>query len=532
MAACATDFGPNRFVLGLLCLLLVAGTAIATVFHPVAVLASATALCLGLWLYSRPMVGLVVATILYPIHSFNLIVTAPWAALSGFELNLITVWSVILLIVMTLRVLGARFRGVRPGGMMTPSERWLLFCVALFFGWSLLPVLWSEHPANSAMSYLRMVTILMLVAYCIHVLKKPEQFVTLMKVYVAWALVLAAAAFYSTNHAFLRKDLLMQTDGFGLYIKSSLINSIGSGGYLGVASGLVAGFGLTAKHELAMFLTGGIVFSLFLFYNSRVTWVRVLLVLAFAVLVTMLSQTFSRIAMVGSFLTLVGLCTLMPVWRRHLVAIIAVFVLIAAGGFVMSRAIQPSFQRTMETAGEKVKSISTLGHGEFDPYSMAGRVRIWKRTIQRAIAMRGLGMGQDELSRDPAGTFHGHNLVLTLAAESGVLAAGAVIAIFGIVGLQLYRQVLAPLTRIVVVRDPSSGRLTWGKVSGGPLLAIALTAALVLALLEYSVDVFIYENHLWFMLGLLLACLRIREDVLIFDHRDLGRLHAASGGEF
>jgi O-antigen ligase len=161
-------------------------------------------------------------------------------------------------------------------------------------------------------------------------------------------------------------------------------------------------------------------------------------------------------------------------------------------GFFCSSLIRTAHMKNMESTLQKVEVVTS--ESEFAPNSLSGRKYIWERTIERIMQNKGMGSGPDSLMQDIAFHVpHGHNLLLTLAAEYGLPGAVLIFLFLLVIANSVYKSVFI---------EPKVRNNLW-------LLQAIFVAASLHALFVYCFDMPINRKQLWVMLGLLMASINV-----------------------
>lgn len=483
---------PRWFSIPLLLSIATLALFIQTLF-PWALLAAGSCVLLGLVVYRYPIAGIWMWLVLYPINSCNF-------SLHGSGLQSIVkmtvyvfpveILNVILMLVLVVQQLAQRQAtwnrcATRKSGIC----RWLLFLAALFVASTVCVVLLSDNITGSVIGGWRLVGNFFAVAFMMVHLKRFSQFVRALLFYCSVASVYALLAIAATNYGFRSEYQLVQTADYGLFAQLALYNR--GGQYFSPVSGMIAGVGLSGKHELSMLTLAGTTFLAFLLTRYRSNTMRFIAALMLALFASVYHQAFSRTSMAGSFLILAMTIALVAPWRKWLAAAMLVFLILNLVGFAGAFLLQPEHQRKMSSIGSKL--IKTSSRSKFESSSIGERMHIWGQVFERIGRSRGLGTGPDSLNRDFVFRWpHGHNIFLTFAAEYGIPAMLLFTAALLLIFTASYQAVFASPR----VRDP-----VW-------LLQLTLVVTTLLALFEYQVDVHVFYAHFWVMIGLLLAALK------------------------
>jgi len=444
----------------------------------------------------RPMLGICAMALIYPVQSFSLFFKSFWPiAVRPVEIQVWQLLSMVLLVAMVLRCLADRYRAPSATTRNVASRfRWMLLMFGVFLPWSVVVTLIrSSQLAWSLVWWWKLFCSFVTLAFILRFLDSREKLLRVMLCSCGMAVLCSLLAFYSTHHAF-SADLPFLTFGtHQAWTRLSLFNA--SGGFWSPNTGMIFGYGLCAKHELAMVSLGGLIMAVFFIQHTRSAWARVALAGAIVLCATAIHQISAKFTVLASFLIVFLFSLVLPAWRRKLVWIALLFLAVNVVGRTCAMALRPSHMKATESATAEFQMVSASS--EFAPSSYAERVNFWKRAIRRIVKAKGLGGGAESLFRDDTFLlFHGHNLVLGTAADYGLIGAALVVGGLFVVGKRAYRRILAA---------PQYASRLWR-------LRLALLAVVLGCLLEYMVDCFIWLPHLWFVLGLLVVSLSLPEE--------------------
>ena len=472
-------------------LLLLASSTLAQVVYPYACLTGFLCLALFFIVFLKPMVGIYLLILLYPLQSCFLNVEYPQPQRINVYFD--DIFSCVLLLVLILRQLSERHRHpmyVEPSKAF--SYKWIFFLLALFLIWSIFTVFRSEYFTVSLFGWWRFISSFVIIAFLLIYLDSYAKFIGVLIFYCFICVIYALFAIYATNYAFQVKYELFQIFDTFISIQIALFNQ--SGGTLEAIVGMITGIGLASKHELSMLLIGGIFFSLFLMKLYDSLKIRCVLLTFILLFMTIIYQVFSRISVAGMFLVVVFLCLSIPSWRKSTVWVLVILIVINLAGLFCSSLIRTTHMKNMEATLQMAESVTS--ESEFAPSSMALRKAIWERTIERISGNMGMGSGPASLQADiPFRAPNAHNLLLTLAAEYGLPGA-----------------VLIFLLLIEIARGAYKSVFIEPKVKNNLWLLQAICVGVVLcAVFEYFFDVPISHKQLWFMLGLLMASINVAE---------------------
>lgn len=461
---------------------------ISTIAYPFASFVFFLFLTIFILIYFKPMIGIYLLTLLYPIDSVFIMLNLSWP--DYIRIYWYEVLSIILLIVMILRYL-VKYQSLEGDSAIakTNSDRWILLFFIAFVIWSIFTVLWSDYLDRTLLGWFKFNCVFIFMSFIVIYLDSYEKFVRLMTFYCCVSAILAIAAIYATYHLFLIKYALLVTSHLSLSVQVSLFNR--SGRVLSFLSGMIVGTGLSSKHELAMYLLGGVVFALFLMRHYKSIWIRYTLLLLILLFETVMYLVFVKLSIVGSLIVLVFISLIVSPWRKSIVMILACFILLNVTAYCFSQILIPSHMKNTETTGMKIKKISK--GSEYDDYSYLYRARYWRRAIERIQESHGMGNGPDSSWWDISISPHAHNMILTMTIEYGMPGIFFILAALFIIAKDSYFQVF----KIFQVNNNM-----W-------LFKLACVITTALALFEYSFDVLIWWPQLWYMVGLLWASLRL-----------------------
>jgi O-antigen ligase len=368
----------------------------------------------------------------------------------------------------------------------------MLWFAAAFFLWAATRVGASEYTVQALLGFARVLMAGGVMLFLASTVDTERRFLLLFRVYCAAAAVMAVMAVVATYHAFSVGRVLHASAELQVEGTMMLYNT--PAGFNHAIVGMVPGYGLTPKHNLSLYLTAAIVFAFLLLLRAESRGGRTLLGALMVLYASVNHQAFSRLALAGLLLTTAGVLFLVRRWRARIPLALAALLALYTVGYACSRPFFP------EHVGERESLTSSLtvvaSESQYSANSLAGRVRIWKDAWRRIQQRLLLGRGPESLGLElAAGVPTAHNVVLSLWGDYGLvgvlLACGAVTA----GGVR---------THAVLWRSPEPDDGRWQ-------LGAATTLTALLALFVYSFDLPIWSPHLWFMLGLLLAAVRLDE---------------------
>jgi O-Antigen ligase len=471
-------------------LLLLASLTMTQVIYPYTCLIVFLCLALSFIVFLKPIIGIYLLILLYPLGSLYLILSLPQTIiLVYFE----EIFSFVLLLAMILRKLSERHqRPMNDEAFKEFPYKWVFFLLALFIFWSIFTVFRSEYFFVSLFGLWRFISCFVIIAFLVLYLDSYDKFISVLICYCFVSVIYALSAVYATNFAFKVNYELFQIFDTVISIDISLFNQPVN--FLLKNVGMATGVGLAAKHDLALFLTSGIFFAFFLMKLHESLKARCVLLAFILLMMTIIYQVFARASVTGMFLVAVFLCLAIPSWRKSIVWIVVILIVLNLAGLFCSSLIRTAHMKNMESTLQKVESVTS--ESEFAPNSLSGRMYIWKRTIERIMRNKGMGSGPDSLMEDIA--FHapnGHNLLLTLAAEYGLPGAALILLFLLVIANSVYKSVFI---------EPKVRNNLW-------LLQAIFVAASLHALFVYCFDMPINRKQLWFMLGLLMASINVAE---------------------
>ena len=466
---------------------------ISTIAYPFASLVVFLFLTIFVLIYFKPMIGIYLLTLLYPIDSLFIKLNLSWP--DYIKIYWYEVLSIILLMVMILRYLVKyhRLDGDSPIAK-TYSDRWILFFFIAFVIWSIFTVFWSDYLDRTLLGWFRFNCVFIFMSFIAIYLDSYEKFVRLMTFYCFVSGILAVAAIYSTYHIFLINYAFLMKSYFSLSVQVSLFNQPGNA--YTFLKGMIIGYGLSSKQELAMSLLGGVVFALFLMKHYKSIWIRCIFLLLILFFETVIYQGFVQLSILGSFIVLILISMTVSPWRKSMILVLSCFIFLNVTAFTFSQILIPTHMKNRESTGIRIKMES--GGSEYQPSSFPLRLRAWKRAIEKIRESHGLGDGPDSTYWDTRTSPHSNNILLTIVAEYGVPGILFIMAAFFIIARDNYCQIFK---RVQV------NNTIW-------LLKLSFVITTALALFVYSFDIYIWWPQLWYMVGLLWASLRLEPQTI------------------
>lgn len=437
--------------------------------------------------FHRPIIGVYLLIAIYPIESVYLRLNRNWPGTTNiypFELL-----SISLLIVMVLRYLSSRHQPIESPPIPIPNHRWVVYFSAVFIISSLFTLIWVDRFDKAMFGWIRLNCNFILLVFLVFAIDRYEKFVKTLTFFCAAAVFFSFLSIYSGYYAFLTRYELLVTPYISIIQENSLFNH--AGGFLPQIIGMVSGFGVSGKHELGMFLLSAIPFGFFLIHEYSSIIAKGVIGLLILLCLSIVHVAFVKLSILGLFLVLCAVCLHIPDWRRRLAGIVGVFILINITAHFASEIIRPASMKVMETVASKVAKISK--NSQYQSGSLSERIRIWKRSIERIKRAGGTGEGPDSLEKD---VLHGHNFLLTFAADYGILGLTFIIISLISILTEAYRQIFSHV---------QIANRFW-------LLKLTLFSVTMCTLFEYLFDCFIWYPQAWFVTGLLFASLRLVSD--------------------
>lgn len=475
---------------GSLGLAVVAGLAAVTILTAPPLLAALTILVCSVvvLILVRPMTGIILMTLVHPVGSLKAMIRI--GSSRTMDVYLFEALDLLLLLVLVLRAVANRDRTKGAGWTLEPEERWIWFFLTAFVAWTGFWLVRSENLARDLFGLVRLESNFALVLFLPRYLGDYRACIRVLSWYCGVAVVFCGAALYSSYYAVYSRDYWSVAPGWSIATETTLFNT--AAGFNASVVGMVPGFGLSGKHELGMLLSAAVVFALLLLRHYRDRRVRFLLVLCILLFETIIYQAFIKLSIAGTFLILGTLCVAIAPWRKWVVPIMIGLIALNIMGFYAARLVEPSHTQKVESTAGVLKKTASRSRYQYG--SIAQRADLWRRSFARVVSGHGLGNGPDSLSYDLSfNSPIAHNWVLNFMVDYGIVPAVLIVAAILGIARRAYRR----LSGRVRVRD------------GVWLLQLGCCFTVVSALFEYSLDCFLWWPHLWFMIGLLLAVLRL-----------------------
>lgn len=472
--------------------------------------------CLGWIVYLRPMFGVHLASVILPIHSIYFFVLALWSTpvtIKNYVLNITDVQHftgynghffplkiylfqilaiLIIPICMKLCQQNKHVRGLRNlfKNQLNHQERWLIFFLIAFEIWSLISLLWVPYREGSAYGLFRFSCNFVLILFLVQTLRSYNSVIQVITVYFAIAIIHGILAAISTWHAFGTFLPIFGHENLSVRLYTSLVNSGPKYSLSGVAMG--TGHGLSAKHELGMYLITAIFFAFLIYRHHKSFIIRLLIVSGILFLTIVLYRGPIKTIILGSFFVIVAMTLMLPQIRKALFFIFTIMLLVNILGFAGSGLLRADYKTAMGQTTGNIKNWDTSS--EYSLGTMAFRKGSWRNAIKRIIETKGIGAGADNLSRDQTFLYiHSHNIILDLIYDFGI--PGFLFIFLFIIFLIL------PGWKRITSRSRSKDDLWW--------MQVCLLGAIFTCLLDHFIDDWIWHPQIWFLLGLFWAVTKI-----------------------
>jgi len=441
--------------------------------------------------YIKPMIGVYILIMLYPLESFHLVIKTQNAktVLVFFE----EIYAAILLIVIVINKLNDHHKIKKKTEYYKKFPySWINFLLSLFLFWSLFTIFRSPYYIISLYDFWKFFCSVIIIAFLVRHVDGYSKLNNMAICFCLFSVIYALSACVATHYSFYDTYPLLNIYDASVSLDISLFNK--PAGYSAEVVGLTSGYGLAAKHELTLLLSSGILFAFYLIIVTKSFRMRGVLGILILLFITVIYQAFSRLSIVGMLCVVIFLCLVNPYWKKSCAIIFTLFIAMNVAGLFFSSLIRPSHMKTMEKSQEKIKAIGSTS--KFTGSSMGFRMYIWEKSVERIIQDKGLGRGPGSLRREITfGYPNSHNLLLTLLVEYGFPGTLIIIILLLIIFTKTY---------IFVFVKPKASKNLW-------FLQLILVGIILQALFEYSFDLHIHSRHLWLMIGLLIASLNIKE---------------------
>ena len=489
------------------------GLALVCVSKPVDGLLLSVAIGLGALALARPMWGAYVLAAMIPISASYFIIRGWWYGTvrsSGVAVEIVEklastvmftermflphVFAIILMVVLLLRTVQKRSGLEREvSSRCGEHERWSLFFLGLMALWMVTQLAcWVPQPERAVWSALRLWANVPIVWFLVRVVNTRRRLHSMLVAQCGVAALLCPFAILGTNWGFVEDYVVGAFRGMTVFLEICLGNGVN--GFNPDREGLLFSCGLAYKHEFSMCLASASLFSVVLIILSKSRVVRGLLGIAVMVFMTFLYGPPSKTTLFGMMLVLAAVGVLFKPARAYCIPIMLAFILINVVAFnAAGLLLQPQFDKDTKEMSTKFTAVGAKS--EYQESGMGLRKRIWRTCLARCKKYNWCGEGGDCIGRDPVMVVpHAHNLFIQLLVD------------FGIPGLVLIASVLVLVIgrlSLVIVRGLGGMEQTW--------INLGLLAAIAQALFEYMFDLFAWSPHLWFLIGLACAAIRISE---------------------
>ncbi len=457
--------------------------------HPLLPLAVAIPLVLLTVFYLVPIAGIYAWLLLFPIQSVYIALAVGWRVHRIYSVEVLALIILPLLVVKVLADNGVPApRAARPAD---PEFSWIFFFSAAFIAWSALCLLLSKFPNEAIISWWRLIGDFVMAAFLLICLDRYEKFIKLIVFFCGIAAVFSIIAIYSNHYGMDLSYRLIGPGPVALRFVANFLNV--SGNYDPKMVGMAFSSGLSARHELGIFLSSATVFSLFLMHQRRSLWVRAILLFMILLYATTELLTIPKGSLLGFVGSILFLCLIIPELRKFLLPVILGMAGLFAVGSYTSNLFKPLW---MKAIGLGTSVTNLAGQSAFKPGTIGNRLKLMGEAVDLFLSSNGLGGGPDSLLFLKIGGVHGHSLFLSFAADYGVPGVLFAVGILVLLGKLAYKRIVA---------RPQTGNPIW-------LLRFAILASLLMSVFEYSFDCYIWYPHVWFIGALFLASLRIDDN--------------------
>jgi len=293
------QWNPGENLTACIVLLLVSFFAITQIIYPYVCIVSLLCLALITIVYFRPMIGIYLLTLLYPMASIAFFIRTQQP--QTLIINCDEIISFILLLVLIFRQLSDRHkRPLQNEYLKGFADKWIFYLLALFICWSLVAVFRSENQFVSLYGLWRLICGFIIIAYIVLYIDSCHKFIKAIVCYCFAAAIYALSAIYATHFAFLVNYHLFNVSDIYASFTVSLFNQ--PAGFVSQIVGMLNGVGFAPKHDLAMLLASGVLFAIFLMKIYESTGIRCILFFFILLCMTIIYQLFSRTATVGMLL--------------------------------------------------------------------------------------------------------------------------------------------------------------------------------------------------------------------------------------
>ena len=471
-------------------LLLLASLTMMQVFYPFTCLIGFLCLAMSFVVFLKPLIGIYIFILLYPLASVTFTLSHPRApAFVCFE----EIFTLLLFFVMILRQLSDHHQQpIHNKDYRKYTYKWYIFLLTLFFIWSIFTLIKPLYFPFALFGWWRFISSFVIMTYLLIYMDSYKKFIGVLIFYCFVSFIYALSAVYATNYAFLKNYELFHILNSFVSIRVALYND--ASGILLQNVGLLTGVGFAPKHEAALLLSSGIFFAVFLMKLYESLKIRLVMVVLILLFIIIIYQVFSRISIAGMLIVPVFLCLAIPSWRKSIVGVFVILIVLNLAGLFGSSLIRTAHMKNMESDIQKIEVVASKS--KYKASSLPGRIDIWQRSIERIVESKGMGSGPDSLWNDLAFSLpHAHNFVLTIAADYGLP---------GVVLILIFLIILANSSYKSILGGGTVNNHLW-------LLQVLCVSTSLHALFVYCFDMPIGRKHLWFMLGLLMASINLAD---------------------
>ncbi len=438
--------------------------------------------------YFYPLAGIYTWTLLFPIQSIFLEITIGWRKhkFYAFEALVFLVLPVLLVQVLSRR----HSTTLKRSRSISVEFSWIYLFSVAFIAWAILCFSLSNLPGEAVISLAKLINNFVFCALIITHLDRYERFIKLIIFFCVFAAFLSVIVFIANHYGLDLSYKIITPGAVSVNFFANFINT--SGVFDPKMVGMTFSSGLSGRHELGIFLSCATVFSALLIKKFKAPHIRAIFVFFILLYANAQFVSVSKGSLLGLFASSVFLFLIIPEFRRYiLLLMIAIFGLWSAAA-VISDLIKPEW---VKDAGIATSVGNLANQSALRPGTVASRFKLMREAIDVFLSSRGMGGGPDSLLFLKTQVVHGHNFLLTYAADygiPGVLFAGSMVVLLARLG---YKEIVTKAR----IDNP-----VW-------LLRLTIFAALLMTLFEYSLDVNIWYPHVWFIGALFLASLRIEE---------------------
>lgn len=397
-------------------------------------------------------------------------------------------------------LLPALFFHCRPSLHLNLNKKYqkiIYITLSIFFLWSTASCFMARYPYIAFLGLSRFVSLTIIITYMIRFVQTVETLKKVMISYCCAAVVFSLFAYYGTYHGFDNVSIIWKNYSMMVFQHQGLSN--GTQGFISERMGMIAGFGLSAKHELSTFLASGFFYSVYLlFFSKKKYYSAYYLITGFVILIT-LSYSPSKLTLAGIFISTLLVTILFLSLRRHISLVVILLVGCIVPAFIISGFTRPPHIKRTASTSRNLQVVSD--DSQFSP-SLKGRIVKMREAAGFIASSHGIGIGPGMLRLDPIFSHvHAHNFFITLCSEHGFPALLCVLIIGGILTCRVFPFIT------------SRNKITF--------IVVPFAASLCAVLFEYSLDCQIWTPQLWITGTLLWISTHIANNQLAKNGRTL-----------